>query len=34
VFHAVESSGGARGQFAGSIDGAVRPLLEWSVKHE
>lgn len=34
VFHAVESTGGARGQFAGSIEGAVTPLLEWSVEHE
>ena len=25
--------GGARGQYAGSIEGAVRPLLEWSVEH-
>jgi lipopolysaccharide transport system ATP-binding protein len=34
VFHAVESSGGARGQFAGSMEGAVRPLLEWSVERD
>jgi lipopolysaccharide transport system ATP-binding protein len=33
VFHAVETSGGARGQYAGFIEGAVRPLLEWTVEH-
>jgi lipopolysaccharide transport system ATP-binding protein len=34
VFHAVETSGGARGQYTGFIEGAVRPLLQWTVKHE
>jgi len=34
VFHAVETSGGARGQYAGHIEGAIRPLLQWTVEHE
>jgi len=32
VFHAVETSGGARGQYTGFIDGAVRPLLRWTIE--
>ncbi len=32
VFHAVETVGGARGQYAGFIEGAVRPLLQWTVE--
>jgi len=28
VFHAIETSGGARGQYTGFIEGAVRPLLQ------
>ncbi len=34
VFHAVETSGGARGQYSGFIEGAVRPLLQWTVEYE
>jgi lipopolysaccharide transport system ATP-binding protein len=34
VFHAVETSGGARGHYTGNIEGAVRPLLRWTVEHE
>jgi hypothetical protein len=34
VFHAVETDGGARGEYTGFIQGAVRPLLSWTVKHE
>jgi lipopolysaccharide transport system ATP-binding protein len=33
VFQAVETSGGARGQYTGHIEGAVRPLLRWTVEH-
>lgn len=34
LFHALECAGGARGQFAGYIDGGVRPLLDWSVERD
>jgi lipopolysaccharide transport system ATP-binding protein len=34
MFHAMETGGGARGQFMGNIESAVRPLLEWTVEHE
>ena len=34
TFQAVETEGGARGQFTGYVEGAVRPLLEWSVEHD
>ena len=34
VFHAVETDDGARGRFTGSIESAVRPLLEWTLEHE
>ncbi len=34
VFHAVETIGGARGQYTGFIEGAVRPLLQWTVEPE
>jgi lipopolysaccharide transport system ATP-binding protein len=33
VFHAIETAGGARGQYTGFIEGAVRPLLHWTVEH-
>jgi lipopolysaccharide transport system ATP-binding protein len=34
VFQAVETDGGARGEYPGHIEGAVRPLLRWTVEHE
>jgi len=34
VFHAVETAGGARGEYTGYIDATVRPLLQWTVEHE
>jgi lipopolysaccharide transport system ATP-binding protein len=34
VFHAIETSGRARGEFPGIIEGAVRPLLQWTAEHQ
>ncbi len=34
VFQTIETQGGARGSYTGHIDGAVRPLLKWTVSHD
>jgi len=34
VFHAVETPGGARGEYLGSIESATRPLLPWTVEYQ